>query len=93
MPVSCLFCNNSAIPILTVLDPTVLCKSEHLPALVYYIRTCKPCGIILPHMLVEAEGGLLRDGTDFSVIRYIKDTGGRSIHRASAKCMPSMQGA
>jgi len=44
-------------------------------------------------MLVEADRGLLRDRTDFSVIRYIKDTAGRSIHRASANLIPSIQGA
>jgi len=82
------------MPIITVLDPTVLCKLLHLPTLVYYIRTCKHSSIeVLQHMLVEAERGLLRDRTDFSVIRYIKDTAGRSIHRASAKCIPSIQGA
>jgi len=37
-------------------------------------------------MHVEADRGLLRDRTDFSVTRYVKDTTGRSIHRASAKC-------
>jgi len=80
--------------IITVPDPTVLRKLQHLPTLVYYIRTCKHYSIeVLLHMLVEAHRGLLRDKTDFSVIRYIKDTAGRSIHRASAKCVPSIHGA
>jgi hypothetical protein len=94
VPLSCLFCNKSAMPLIAVLDPTVLCKLSHLPAVVYYIRACKHCGTEgLLHMAVEADRGLLRDRTDFSVIRYIKDTAGRSIHRASAKCIPSIQGA
>jgi hypothetical protein len=72
----------------------VLCKLEHLPEVVYYIHACKHCGTeVLLHMAVQADRGLLRDRTDFSVIRYIKDTAGRSIHRASAKCIPSIQGA
>ena len=80
--------------IITVLDPTVLWKLKHPPTLVYYIHICKHCSNeVLLHMLVEADRDLLRDRTDFSVIRYIKDTAGRSIHRASAKRIPSIQGA